>query len=921
MKLALLILLSPFAGQLLATPPHPETPQAAPHFYVQKESFSETLTATRDRFRSDTPQTAIAACLEELSNRIALDFPLANTVLLAYNDFDLKAFMLAQGEENAAYRALTGGATLQRLAASWLLTETTEPELAGWDGEVADSDSERLKAIEALARRLHAAALRRCPPVAYVRRKRYGMRGTNATMFSQLTDRGSALCIYDPAHPQAGETVIFATEEGFIFDIHPGFDGKTLMMSYKESQGEPFHIWEIGIDGSALRQITHGPWHDVTPLYYPDGRIVFSSSRSEAFSMCQNFLAFNLYACQPDGSDIRRFDFTTLCSVSPALAADGSILCSRWEYMDKTLFTWQGIWNINPNGRQLKLHYGNTLLIPQALYAPKQIPDTELVMFVMAGHHHIPVHDLALCNRSKGLENLQSARKLTNHRPAHQFKKGPWTLRFAGGDDHYEEAYSEPWPFCRELSVVSYGHNRTGRACAVLLDHGGITYPLFEDRSGGCFSVVTLNPRPPPPAIPGDCPQQPGIGSFYVHDIYQGLTEQGVERGQVKSLRIWRQVAKKYNTEGPRIYDHYPIIGAGTYYVKELCGEVPVEQNGSVYFTAPSNAEIYFQAVDARGREIQRMGSVTQITSGEQVACIGCHEQRQMAPPTDGKSEERLQSEPATPAGGMRIDYVKLVQPIWDRHCVSCHNGETLKGGIDLTGDKTRFTSMSYDALVIGNSANYGYLPNYRYVQAYFLGHGPSGVFPALKTGSMVSPLIAMLEQQHSKVQLSPTEFRSICIWIDANIPYYSTWEMTRPWSQGGRDIFTRPGPDGKPVRQAWAGSIETLFRDLLQCELKSADLNFSNPQLSKALRNNLARSGGGRAPDDKALFKTRADPGYQRLLAAVEAGRADLAECPRIDMPGAVAIPQERNFAQVFGYSAKQSRPPQRNAAAQPAP
>jgi len=894
---------------------------AAPELYLKRESLAATLAATREKFRDQRPAAPLDSYLNQLGNRISLDFPLANTVLLAHNDFDLEAFMLAQGAESAAYRARTGGATLQRLSASWLITETTDPELAAPDSKVPAGDVERLQAIEALARRLHAAALRRCPPIAYVRRTRYGMRGTNATMYAQLTDRGSALCIYDPAHPEAGETVIFATEEGFIFDIHPGFDGQTLLMSYKESQGAPFHIWEIRIDGSGLRPITDGPWHDVTPVAYPDGRIIFSSSRSEAFSMCQNYLAFNLYACRADGSDIRRFDFTTLCSVSPALASDGSILCSRWEYMDKTLFTWQGIWNINPNGRQLKLHYGNTLLIPQSLYAPKQIPGTDLVIFVMAGHHYIPVHDLALCQRSKGTESIQSARKLTNHRPDHQFKKGPWTLRFDGGDDRYEEAYSEPWPFCRELSVVSYGNNRTGRACAALLDHGGITYPLFADRTGGCFSVVTLNPRPPPPVIPGDCPQEPGTGSFYVHDIHRGLSEQGVQRGQVKALRIWRQLAKKYNTEGTRIYDHYPLIGVGTYYVKELCGEVPVEPNGSVFFTAPSNTELYFQAVDERGREIQRMGSVTQITTGEQVACIGCHEERLMAPPASGRSYARLQGPPAELTGGERIDYVKLVQPIWDRHCIRCHNGETLKGGIDLTGDKTRFASMSYDALVIGNSANFGYFPNYRYVQGYFLGHGPGGVFPALKTGSMVSPLVAMLEQQHSKVQLSAAEFRSICIWIDANIPYYSTWEMTRPWSQGGRDIFTRPGPGGKPVREAWASTIETLFRDLLQCELKSADLNFSNPHLSKALRNNLALSAGGLAPEDKALFKTKANPDYQKLLTAIKAGQADLESCPRIDMPGAVAIPQERSFGRVFGYSAKQPRPPQRNAVEQPVP
>jgi len=902
MKHTLLLLLLSIAVHLQASVLLRGKLSASPEIYDKRESFSKTLVATREKFSQQKPQTGIDDYLNQLGNRLSLDFPLANTTLFAHNDFDLKAFMLFEGTDTPEYRSRSGGRTLQRLSRSWLLTREQSPQMLR---QALPGDYGRLQAIEDLANLLQRKAQSQCPPIAYIRRNKYGMRGTNATMFARKTDKGSAICIYDPANPEAGEKVIFETAEGFIFDINPGFDGNKLLMSYKESQSAPFHIWEINTDGSDLRQITSGPFHDVTPVYYPDGRIIFSSSRSEAFSVCQNFLSFNLYACNSEGADIRRFDFTTLCSVSPSLASDGSILCSRWEYMDKTLFTWQGIWNINPNGRQLKLHYGNTLLVPQSLYAPKQIPETDLVIYVMAGHHHIPIHDLAICDRNQGIENPEASRKVTNYRPEHQCRKGPWTVRMDGGDDYYKEAYSEPWPFCRELSVVSYGDNRTDRACAILLDHGGITYPLYADSKGGCFSVVTLNKRERPPAIPGDCPQTPGTGTFYVQDIYKGLEEQGVRQGQVKALRIWSQLPKKFNTEGQRIYDHYPLIGAGTYYVKELYGEVPVDANGSAYFSAPSNVELYLQAVDAKGKEIQRMGSVTQITTGEQVACIGCHEDRLQAPAVARTSFERLKNAPddLTPNswGSRRIDYVQLVQPVLDRHCIQCHDGEKLKGGIDLTGDKTRFTSMSYDSLTIGNSENYGYLPNYKYVQGYFLGFGPGGVFPALKTGSMVSKLITMLEAGHHKTQLNPDEFKRICVWIDANIPYYSTWDMTRPYSWAGRDIFTRPDPEGRPVKQEWAKTIEMIFTNHLKCKLKSADLNFSNPHLSKGLLNNLAISNGGRAPDETALFKTKSDPACQKLLKAIEAGKADLEKCPRIDMPGAIAIPQQRDFGKVF--------------------
>jgi len=153
------------------------------------------------------------------------------------------------------------------------------------------------------------------PRIAFVRRKGYGMKGTNAIMFGRRTDIGSAICILD----STGVKTIFETEAGFILDISPSYYGKKLVMSYKPTVDDPFHIWEINADGTGLKQLTDGVWHDFNPVYYPDGRIVFCSSRVESYSLCQNFLACALHICRADGSDIRRFDFTSLCSISPAV--------------------------------------------------------------------------------------------------------------------------------------------------------------------------------------------------------------------------------------------------------------------------------------------------------------------------------------------------------------------------------------------------------------------------------------------------------------------------------------------------------------------------------------------------------------------------------------------------------------------------
>jgi hypothetical protein len=266
-----------FIGALGAAPAKDAPVKVA---YEKKASFAESLIAARQRLSAALPQESRHAYVKQLSDQVSLDFPLANTILFSYRDFSLYQFMFKSGIGSQKYKEETGQAVLVRLHKSWLLSGEDKPAFAKALARESKEDGERLIAIEAIATKLHKRAMLKAVPIAYVRRANYGMRGTNPTMFARRTGRGAAICTYDPAHPEQGETQIFETKEGFIFDIHPSFDGKTLLMSYKETVSKPFHIWEIRTDGTGLRQITQGPYHDVTPVYYPDGRIVFTSRPS-----------------------------------------------------------------------------------------------------------------------------------------------------------------------------------------------------------------------------------------------------------------------------------------------------------------------------------------------------------------------------------------------------------------------------------------------------------------------------------------------------------------------------------------------------------------------------------------------------------------------------------------------------------------
>ncbi len=138
------------------------------------------------------------------------------------------------------------------------------------------------------------------PKLLIVRRKNgYGLRGTNATMFSHRTGMDSSIEVIDPQNPKALPQVLFWTDKGFIWDVDVSWDGTKILFTYKVSNDSPFHLWEMNVDGSDPHQLTDGRYHDFNGIYYPDGRIVFASSRVESYSYCQNFLLQHSMCVKP----------------------------------------------------------------------------------------------------------------------------------------------------------------------------------------------------------------------------------------------------------------------------------------------------------------------------------------------------------------------------------------------------------------------------------------------------------------------------------------------------------------------------------------------------------------------------------------------------------------------------------------------
>ena len=156
-----------------------------------------------------------------------------------------------------------------------------------------------------------------------------------------------------------------------------------------------------------------------------------------------------------------------------------------------------------------------------------------------------------------------------------------------------------------------------------------------------------------------------------INDVYSGPGLAGVPRGTIKQLRI---IAYHFGYRGLAGPDK--VGYGGPWDVMRILGTTPVAADGSASFRVPANTPIAIQTLDQQGMAVQLMRSWFTAMPGEQVSCVGCHE----APKEVGKISQALTDltpRNLTPWYGPArgFDFEREIQPVLDRHCVTCHDG------------------------------------------------------------------------------------------------------------------------------------------------------------------------------------------------------------------------------------------------------
>jgi len=478
------------------------------------------------------------------------------------------------------------------------------------------------------------------------------------------------------------------------------------------------------------------------------------------------------------------------------------------------------------------------------------------VICTIAACHDLPWGGLAIIDRSKGVDGREPVLRtwpesLIDH------------IKIEGNYDAVKNLvrrkYQNPYPLSDDffLAVCENG----GLDELVLIDVYGNQVAVHSEKPG-CFDPVLLTARPMPQTRPVLRSYKKEPGAFYVQDVYIGTHMQGVERGMVKFLRVVESPEKRsYGPPGDswfgRKIDHHspgeqaPAINWSSLENKRILGTVPVEADGSAYFEAPANTFLYFQLLDAEGRMLQTMRSGTIVQPGEAQGCIGCHENRTGDIPAVNTKVAAMRREPSKLDGfhgpARLFDYQREVQPIFDKHCIRCHDYEGPGGQkLVLAGDRTIPFCRSYTALWVG-----------KYTAA--IGAGRSDFIPAMTWGSRVSKLNRVIRSGHNGIRLSAREMDTLTAWEDLNAPYYGTYDSAYTGTRFGRT----------PLDKEELKTLEKLLGPVTD-DCAPGAISLDRPERSPALRKLKAGT-----------------PDYDSALALLKTAQTRLKEKPRGDMPG----------------------------------
>ncbi|HOD81312.1 MAG: translocation protein TolB [Planctomycetes bacterium ADurb.Bin126] len=427
---------------------------------------------------------------------------------------------------------------------------------------------------------------------------------------------GRNLMVLSPVRPDGKVTPLTSFADGYVADCEVSYDGRKIIFCRREQKDPWWHIFEINADGTGLRQLTRGAYHDINPVYLPDGRILFASSRLGTRDEYHGYYCTGLHVMNADGGEIHPIATNVGRDNEPAILADGRIVFSRLEVFYSRLKTELTIHTCEVDGTQDMVVYGPErrefwLKLNTGLHGEDYAAQTAMTHRVLRVSQPQQMPDgRIICTSQGGLVLLGPPREEETLIPR-----------------DLNRAFTTPWPLadgrvlCASTLKAKKPKDVDLGLYLVEPNTGELTL-VYNDPAWAEYEARPLAPRPVPPLHPAHHDRSAYSGFFVCSTVRDSREPNVPVSGRLVRLIEGVPVTGRHSTQtnpGEVWRNH-----GGTQ--TRVLGTFPVAADGSFFVEVPADRLVHFQVLDADKRVIGNQLTWIYVRPGETRSCVGCHE-------------------------------------------------------------------------------------------------------------------------------------------------------------------------------------------------------------------------------------------------------------------------------------------------------
>ncbi len=420
---------------------------------------------------------------------------------------------------------------------------------------------------------------------------------------------GSHIVRADVDHPQ--QAPVNLTPD-FISACDPSvsFDGKSILFAGKKTTNGRWQIWRMRLSDGRTVQVTNRKTDCIQPLWVgslfhlndkePTGRIVYVSREVDENGSETNW---SLYSSDVSGWNELRITHNLGDDFDPVGLPNGRIVYSSWKQEKETgqpkgRFALLGI---NNDGTDLMPYFGNHEW-PFFHFQPHSGLDGRLYFVQNDWPNGLQGGRLASVSMRRPLHSYQKITEETDGEFLFPCRLPDGRLLAAQREKHKDSSYN----------ILQFKPENPSPPTV-----------LFDEPGWHLLDAQSLAVRDPMRGRSTVVDETQNTGVYYCLDVYRSNIKNwpSVKRGTVKELRV---------VEGIQQNNERQCASSVT---KRILGIAPVEPDGSFHIEVPAETPLSFHLLDQNGIALAKQSSWTWVMPNEKRGCIGCHEDREMAPP------------------------------------------------------------------------------------------------------------------------------------------------------------------------------------------------------------------------------------------------------------------------------------------------